>query len=72
MFRLKYDKVRDEYQIHSRTSAFTGPMHLICAKAVELGVEPKEIIVALDQLDKYQHNVAEFGVLGSFIMTKKD
>lgn len=73
MYRLRYVPEKNEYQIHSKGfGAFAGPGRIIMRKAMEMGIGPHELSIALSEMDKYSHNVAEFGIFGGFLYTKKN
>lgn len=71
MYRLKFIPDRKVYQIHSRTSgAFEGNLWEIKQKACQMGLESREFDMAVHEMIKYGHSVAEFGIYGKFIFTK--
>lgn len=71
LFRLKMVDY-DVFQIHSPKGAFEGHKDVIFAKAESLGVQPQDLPLAVDEMMRKGHNVAEFGIGGGFIFTKKD
>lgn len=71
-YRLRYVPETDLYQIHSEHGAFEGPLVQIWQKMVwEYEFENKEIRMALDEMMKNDHDVANFGIFKSFIFTQE-
>lgn len=70
-FRLKMVDY-DVFQIHSPKGAFEGRRDAIFMKAESLGIKPEDLPVAVDEMMKKGHNVAEFGIGGGFMFTKKE
>ncbi len=73
-YRLRYVPERDAYQIHSdNDGAFEGPLRLIWQKMHwEFEIANSEIRYALEEMANKGHNVANFGIFGTFIFTQKD
>jgi len=72
--RLRYVPKRDVFQVHTENyGAFEGSLKEIWQKMHwDLEIENKEIRYALAEMERNKHNVAEFGIFGSFLFTKKD
>ena len=69
MYRLKFNDLTKEYEIHSRNGGAFACKSLaqICHKAIELGVQEKEITFACQQMAKNKHKISEFGIRGCFL-----
>lgn len=72
MFRIKYIPETQKYQIHSKYhGAFEGTLTQITYKALEMGVINRELTLAYEVMDKNQDTIAEFGINGCFLFSKK-
>jgi len=72
MYRLR-DLKTGIYQIHSKTGkAFEGTLTAIKTQAVGMGIKSQEFDIAIFELEYHDHDYADFGILGWFIMTGKD
>lgn len=72
MFRLKFNKENDLFEIHSKKKAYMGDIVSITRQAAEMGIDPNEILVALEEMYKNIHTIAEFGDLCTFMYTRKE
>ncbi len=72
-FRLRRVPESGLYQIHSGDhGAFEGDLMSIWQKMNwEFEIANKEIRMALEEMKKNDHNVANFGIWGTFIFTQK-
>ena len=72
MYRIK--KVTNKtntYQIHTESKgAFEGPKESIAWTAVQMGVLQIELDKAFREMDSKDHNVAEFGYMGTFLYSQ--
>lgn len=73
-FRLRYVPETDMYQIHSgEHGAFEGPLRSIWQKMHwDFEIANSEVRYALEEMANKGHNVANFGIFGTFIFTQKD
>jgi hypothetical protein len=72
MYRLK--KVQNGmFQIHSKkhSNAYEGTPKSIFKMCMEMGIEEHELFYALGEMDQKEHDYAEFGVWGRFILSGK-
>lgn len=70
-FRLKKVGI-GAFQIHQHNgSAFEGPQNRIFPKAVELGVFEADLYLATAEMEKLNHDCADFGIGGRFIRTRR-
>lgn len=62
------------FQIHSakHPKAYEGTPKSIFQMAITMGVEEKELFVALGEMDRNYHDWAHFGVLGRFISSGRN
>jgi len=73
MYRFKYSPKYQQYEIHSQDSgAFRGSLLQVMKKAIDIGVIYDELRVAMQEMNKLNHNSADFGIFGKFIFTNKD
>jgi len=71
MYRLKFIPEKKVYQIHSSEyGAYEGSLTQVTEKALEMGVQGKEITLAYEIMDKNKHTKAEFGLNGCFLYSK--
>ena len=71
MFRIKYKNKK--YQIHSSNfGAFEGNLVQITEKAIEMGIEQEELVFAYNAMRNNKDDVANFGVNGRFLFSKKE
>jgi hypothetical protein len=73
-FRLRHIPEKNLYQIHSgQFGAFEGPLRLIWQKMHwEFEIPNGEIRFALSEMAEKGHNVANFGIFGTFMYTDKN
>lgn len=72
MYRLR-DLKNGLFQIHvSEGPAFEGSSKAIFKKCFELGIDYSEIDIAISEINKMNHDFADFGIFGKFIYTGKD
>lgn len=72
MFRLRILK-SGLFQIHKLNGrAFEGDPRSILDKAVKMGVQKEDLTYAIDELQKYHHDYADFSVSGRLLWTKKN
>jgi len=68
MYRIKFIPKTRLYEIHSRfDGAFEGDLTSITKKAVEIGLDQRELTTAYEVMRKNEHLVAEFGIRGTFM-----
>lgn len=72
--RLRYVPKRDVFQIHSSNrGAFEGSLKEVWQKMHwDFEIDNKEIRYALAEMERKSHNVADFGIFGSFLFTTKN
>lgn len=68
-YRLK-DLKNGQYEIHSPKGAFQGPLKDIYKKSLQLGVEERDLELAVLELNRLGHHSAEFGMAGRFMYTE--
>ena len=70
-FKLRYVPGRDVFQLHAgKDGAWEGPLKEIWQKMHwDFEIANKEIRLALSEMDKNRHFVADFGIWGTFICT---
>lgn len=70
-FRLRYVPERDVWQLHAGNhGAWEGQLKEVWQKMHwDFEIENKEVRLALSEMDKNLHFVADFGIFGSFICT---
>ena len=72
-----YNQNRDKlplqvYQIHTKNSeVFEGSLAKITEKAIEMGIYSEELTFAYETMAKNKDIVAEFGINGCFLFSKK-
>lgn len=73
MYRLR-DLKNGLFQIHSQRhrQAFEGTPRSIFATAVKMGVDQRELVTAVNELQKSGHDYADFGIQGRFLFTRKN
>lgn len=65
MFRIR-DLKNGFYQVHKKDGqAFEGTPNLLFKKAIELGIQEKELIKAVNKLEETGHDFADFGIYGT-------
>jgi hypothetical protein len=70
-FRLRYVPEKDVFQFHAgKHGAWEGQLREIWQKMHwDFGIENKEIRMALSEMEKHKHFVADFGIFATFICT---
>lgn len=73
-YRLRKISKTGLYQIHSGNhGAFEGDLLSIWQKMVwEFEMSNSDIRIAIEEMGKLDHNVANFGIHGGFLFTQKD
>lgn len=69
-YRIK-DLKNGQYQVHSSKGAFEGPLRKIYKKSLQLGIEERDLELAILELNRLNHYSAEFGISGKFMYTEK-
>jgi hypothetical protein len=70
-FRLRYVPERDVFQFHAgKYGAWEGDLREVWQKMHwDFEIENKEVRLALSEMEKNRHLVADFGIFGTFICT---
>ena len=70
-FKLKFVPERDSWQFHAgKYGAWEGQLREIWQKMHwDFEIENREVRVALSEMQKNKHFVADFGIFGTFICT---
>lgn len=72
MFKIKYIQERKSYQINSsQFGIFEGNLEDITFKALGIGITNEELTFAYETMNKNKDTIAEFGVNGCFLFSKK-
>ena len=72
MYKIKYLPGKNICQLHTTNyGAWEGSLEIVVNKVIEIGMRQEELSMAIEEMFNNQHNIAEFGVNGYFILTKE-
>lgn len=72
MYKIKFLPSKMMYQLlAAKGNSYEGTLYSITKKAMELGIEQSELIMAYETMAKNEDTVADFGINGTFMYSTK-